>query len=61
MNLWLFPIKTNWLLFFFLLFISCRLSALTFTEQEQAWIAANPEVTLGADFSWAPYDFLNEE
>ncbi len=61
MNLLPFPIKTNWLLFFFLLFISCRLSALTFTEEEQAWIAANPEITLGGDFSWAPYDFLNEE
>ena len=44
MNLLPFPIKTNWLLFFFLLFISCRLSALTFTEEEQAWIAANPEI-----------------
>lgn len=61
MNLLPLPIKANWLVFFVLLLISCRLSALTFTEQEKAWIAANPEITLGADYSWAPYDFRNED
>lgn len=61
MNLLRLPIKTNWLLLLALLFISCRLSALTFTEEEQAWIADNPEIQLGADFSWAPYDFLNDQ
>jgi len=61
MNLLPLPIKTNWLLFVVLLLISCRLSALTFTEEEQAWMADNPEILLGADFSWAPYDFLNEQ
>ncbi|WP_247869866.1 transporter substrate-binding domain-containing protein [Methylophaga sp. SB9B] len=60
MNLLPLPIKTNWLFFIVLLCISCRLSALTFTEEEQAWIDNNPEVLLGADYSWAPYDFLNE-
>ncbi|MCB2428110.1 transporter substrate-binding domain-containing protein [Methylophaga pinxianii] len=61
MNLLPFPIKTDWLLFFVLLMLSCRLSALTFTPEEQAWMAENPEILLGADFSWAPYDFINEE
>lgn len=60
MNLPPLPIKTNWLLFVLLLLLSTQLSALNFTTEEQAWMAANPVITLGADFSWPPYDFLNE-
>lgn len=36
-------------------------SALTFTDREEAYIASNPVIKLGADFSWAPYDFVNED
>lgn len=46
----------------FLLFISFNvLSALEFTQKEKAWIVANPVVTFGSDYSWAPYDFVDKE
>lgn len=32
-----------------------------FTDAEQQWIIDNPQITLGADYSWAPYDFANAE
>lgn len=37
------------------------LLALTFTKEETLWIKANPEVTLGSDYSWAPYDFVDKK
>lgn len=32
-----------------------------FTEKEKEWIASHPVVTLGSDYSWAPYDFVDKE
>jgi len=32
-----------------------------FTPEEQRWIADHPTVTLGSDYSWAPYDFRNKQ
>lgn len=60
MNLLRLPTRINVLLCLVLLLFSARLAALDLTDEERAWIAANPQITLGADFSWAPYDFLNE-
>lgn len=58
MSLWRFPNSS-----FFILLLCCWLAPaqaeLALTPEEQQWIADNPEVTLGADFSWAPYDFEN--
>ncbi len=49
---------------FFTCLILCwplLLSAVEFSETEKAYIAENPVIKLGADFSWAPYDFKNTE
>jgi len=35
--------------------------AIEFTKEEQAWITAHPIVSLGSDYSWAPYDFVDKE
>lgn len=35
--------------------------AVEFTETEKAYIETNPVIQLGADFSWAPYDFENAD
>ena len=35
-------------------------STLQFSTQEKAWISKHPVVTLGADYSWAPYDFVDK-
>jgi len=32
-----------------------------FTIQEKEWIKKHPKILFGADFSWAPYDFINEK
>lgn len=60
MTLWPLSSKTDWLLLCFALLFSYSSHAVTLTVEEQKWIAANPEITLGADFSWPPYDFLNQ-
>lgn len=60
MTLWPLSSKTDWLLLCFALLFSYSSHAVTLTVEEQKWIAANPEITLGADFSWPPYDFLNK-
>ncbi|MBF0185299.1 MAG: response regulator [Magnetococcales bacterium] len=31
------------------------------TEQEQAWLAANPRIRLGDDFSWPPFVFIDHK
>jgi len=35
--------------------------AIEFTKEEKAWITAHPIVSLGSDYSWAPYDFVDKE
>jgi len=53
----------NFRAFFTLLFllISTSLAALSFTQEEQQWIDEHPTITLGADYSWPPYDFVDEQ
>ncbi len=46
---------------FLFLFSFGFLEALDFTKEEKAWIAEHPTVTLGSDYSWAPYDFSDKE
>lgn len=31
------------------------------TQAEQEWIKANPVITLGSDYRWAPFDFTNQQ
>ena len=47
--------------FLFLAIFSFSLfaSTLALTQEEQAYIQKHPTVTLGADYSWAPYDFVD--
>lgn len=47
--------------FLFLALFSFFLSAATleFTQVERNYIQKHPTLTLGADFSWAPYDFVD--
>ena len=56
-------LSRNFKAFFTLLFflISTSLAALSFTQEQQQWIDEHPKVTLGADYSWPPYDFADKE
>ena len=43
-----------------LLFVFSLVAAeLNLTEQERRYIQEHPTITLGADYSWAPYDFVD--
>ncbi|MCF6299033.1 MAG: transporter substrate-binding domain-containing protein, partial [Thiomicrorhabdus sp.] len=48
-----------------LLFILCLLSlqahSLTLSLEEQQWIEQNPSITLGSDYDWPPYDFVDQQ
>ncbi|VAW45505.1 Virulence sensor protein bvgS precursor [hydrothermal vent metagenome] len=50
---------------FFFLTLCCLYSwqahALTLTPEEQEWITQNPTVTLGSDYAWPPYDFIDSQ
>jgi len=48
---------------FFLLFLlfSINLFALELSDSEKLYIQQHPKIVLGADFSWAPYDFVNDK
>jgi PAS domain S-box-containing protein len=56
-------LSQNFKAFFTLLFFftSTYLAALSFSEQEQQWIHEHPTITLGADFNWPPYDFVDQQ
>ncbi len=58
MNLLLSP-RVRVLAFLFLFLQG--LPAVDFTSEEKQWIASHPVVTLGSDYSWAPYDFVDKE
>ncbi len=60
MNLLPFHIFKSTLLFILCLF-SLQASALTLTLEEQQWIAQNPTITLGSDYAWPPYDFIDQQ
>ncbi|VAW47822.1 Virulence sensor protein bvgS precursor [hydrothermal vent metagenome] len=48
-------------LFFLLCLFSLQAHALTLTLEERAWIEQNPTITLGSDYAWAPYDFVDSQ
>ncbi|MCD6433158.1 MAG: transporter substrate-binding domain-containing protein [Sulfurimonas sp.] len=52
--------KFRFLLFLFIFFHTLSVAALNFSPQEKEWIRQNPTVTFGADYSWPPYDFIDE-
>ncbi len=35
--------------------------ALTLTDEENAWLAAHPQLKLGVDASWPPFEFRDQE
>lgn len=35
--------------------------ALTLTDEEKAWLAAHPQLSLGVDASWPPFEFRDQE
>jgi len=48
-------------LFLFLFLTITLFGNVSFTKEEKAYILHNPEAVLGADYSWAPYDFIDAE
>ena len=36
-------------------------NVLALTQEEKSWILTHPEVTLGVDKAWEPFDFVNDE
>ena len=53
--------KYKSLFFLFTLFFSSLLFGVTYTNQELQWMKEHPVVTLGADYRWPPYDFIDKE
>ncbi|WP_175653448.1 bifunctional diguanylate cyclase/phosphodiesterase [Pseudomonas sp. Marseille-P9899] len=49
------------LLLSLLLAWSATAGALTLTEEEQAWLSAHPKLRLGADASWPPFEYRDQE
>ncbi len=49
-------VNTFSLLFLFSCFCA---QAIELTQEEQDWIKNNPEVSLGSDYSWPPFDFID--
>jgi len=49
------------IVFSILCLLSLQANSLTFTLEEQQWMAQNPTITLGSDYAWAPYDFVNTQ
>jgi len=47
----------------FLFFVSelYAVQTVDLSKQEQEWIKNNPVVTMGADYSWPPYDFVDKD
>ncbi len=48
-------------LFLFFTLLGSASQDVAFNAQEQAWIKEHPVVTLGADYSWPPYDFVDRQ
>ncbi len=40
---------------------SAAAGALTLTDEEQAWLSAHPQLRLGVDASWPPFEFRDQE
>ncbi|MGR3995324.1 bifunctional diguanylate cyclase/phosphodiesterase [Pseudomonas sp. 1121_17] len=49
------------LLLLILFYWSATAGALTLTEDEQAWLSAHPQLRLGVDASWPPFEFRDQE
>ncbi|NER59802.1 hypothetical protein G3435_07015, partial [Pseudomonas sp. MAFF212428] len=44
-----------------LLVWSATAGALTLTDEEQAWLSAHPQLRLGVDASWPPFEYRDHE
>ncbi|MDD0973393.1 bifunctional diguanylate cyclase/phosphodiesterase [Pseudomonas fontis] len=44
-----------------LLFWSATAGAFTLTDEEQAWLSAHPQLRLGVDASWPPFEYRDQE
>lgn len=49
----------TYFLFLFLFVSFINASELGLTQEEKAWIEKNPSIKLGADYNWAPFDFVD--
>ncbi|TDF82953.1 EAL domain-containing protein [Pseudomonas sp. H9] len=43
------------------IFWSATAGALTLTEEEQAWLSAHPQLRLGVDASWPPFEYRDQD
>lgn len=43
------------------LFWSATAGALTLTKEEQAWLSAHPQLRLGVDASWPPFEYRDQD
>lgn len=53
--------KVKWFVLGYLILFSSFSWGLSLTEQEKDWIKQNPIVTLGADYAWPPFDFVDQQ
>ncbi|ABY96328.1 TPA: EAL domain-containing protein [Pseudomonas putida] len=54
------PLKPAILLLLLILW-NTTAGALTLTDEEKAWLAAHPQLSLGVDASWPPFEFRDQE
>lgn len=46
---------------FLFLFMSTLFGALSFTNEEKAYIKNHPKIILGSDYNWPPFDFVDKQ
>ncbi|MDX1795241.1 MAG: transporter substrate-binding domain-containing protein [Hydrogenovibrio sp.] len=51
---------TKKLVFSLLCLLSFQANALVLTPKESQWIKQHPTITLGSDYAWPPYDFVDQ-
>ena len=49
------------ILLLFLMLWNATAGALTLTDEEKSWLAAHPQLRLGVDASWPPFEFRDQE
>lgn len=49
------------ILLMFLVLWNTTAGALTLTDEEKAWLVAHPQLSLGVDASWPPFEFRDQE
>ena len=53
-------LKISLVLFVCAIYLKANVTQIELTKEEKEWIKNNPTVTLGADYKWEPFEFIDE-